>query len=115
MGLIKKIQELQYEMTRWRKKLHEEPELAFDERSTARFLTRQLQSFGVETHSLAKTGVVGVIHGKNGPASLTGGKAIMLRADMDALPIQEETGATHSSRNPGQHHACGHDGHMAML
>jgi hippurate hydrolase len=111
MGLIKKIQEMQHEMSRWRKKLHEEPELAFEERATARYLTRQLQSFGIETHSLARTGVIGVLHGRNGP----GGKAIMLRADMDALPIQEATGAHHSSKTPGVHHACGHDGHMAML
>jgi len=115
MSIIKKIQDLKNEMTRWRQKLHAEPELAFEERSTARFITRQLQSFGLEVHGLTKTGVIGVLHGKNGPASLTGGKAIMLRADMDALPLHEETGVTHASRNPGAHHACGHDGHMAML
>jgi hippurate hydrolase len=115
MSIIKKIQDLKNEMTRWRQKLHAEPELAFDERSTARFITRQLQSFGIEVHGLTKTGVIGVLHGKNGPASQTGGKAIMLRADMDALPIHEETGVMHASRNEGVHHACGHDGHMAML
>lgn len=112
MSIIKKIKEMSLEMTRWRHRLHAEPELAFDERKTARFLTRQLQSFRVDdVQSLAKTGVVGVLHGKSGP----GGPAIMLRADMDALPIQEKTGALHQSRSPGVHHACGHDGHMAML
>lgn len=112
MSIIKKIKEMSLEMTRWRHRLHAEPELAFDERKTARFLTRQLQSFRVdEIHSLAKTGVVAVLHGKGGP----GGPAIMLRADMDALPMQEKTGVLHQSRNPGVHHACGHDGHMAML
>lgn len=112
MSIIKKIKEMSLEMTRWRHRLHAEPELAFDERKTARFLTRQLQSFRVdEIHSLAQTGVVAVLHGKGGP----GGPAIMLRADMDALPMQEKTGVLHQSRNPGVHHACGHDGHMAML
>ncbi len=111
MGILKKIQEMKQEMTRWRQKMHAEPELAFEERWTARFLTRQLQDFGVDVHPLAKTGVVGVLHGKNGP----GGKAIMLRADMDALPIDEQGNHSHKSRNPGVMHACGHDGHMAML
>lgn len=111
MGIIKKIQDMKQEMTRWRQKMHAEPELAFEERWTARFVTRQLQDFGLDVHPIAKTGVVGVLHGRNGP----GGKAIMLRADMDALPVDEKTGVTHASRNPGVMHACGHDGHMAML
>ncbi|MDE1151551.1 MAG: amidohydrolase [Micavibrio sp.] len=111
MGIIKKIQDMKQEMTRWRQKMHAEPELAFEERWTARFITRQLQDFGIDVHALTKTGVVGVLHGKNGP----GGKAIMLRADMDGLPVDEKTGVTHASRNPGVMHACGHDGHMAML
>lgn len=112
MNIIKKIKELSLEMTRWRHRLHAEPELAFEERKTARFLIRQLQTFKLDdVQSLAKTGVVGVLHGKSGP----GGPAIMLRADMDGLPIQEKTGAVHQSRTPGVMHACGHDGHMAML
>lgn len=117
MSIIQKIREMKQEMTRWRQKLHAEPELAFEERKTARFITRQLQMFGMdEVHGMAKTGVIGVLHGKNGPATATNGKkAIMLRADMDALPIHEDSGVTHESRNPGVHHACGHDGHMAML
>ncbi len=111
MKPIKKIQEMKHEMTRWRQKLHAEPELAFEERKTARFITRQLEGFDVDVYPMAKTGVIGVLHGKSGP----GGKGIMLRADMDALPLTEETGVVHKSRNPGAHHACGHDGHMAML
>lgn len=111
MGIIKKIQEMKQEMTRWRQKLHQEPELAFEEKKTMRFVTRTLEDNGIDTFPLAKTGVVGVLHGKNGP----GGKAIMLRADMDGLPIKEKTGVVHASRNEGVHHACGHDGHMAML
>ncbi len=117
MSIIKKIREMKQEMTRWRQKLHAEPELAFEERKTARFVTRQLQMFGMdEIHGMAKTGVIGVLYGKSGPATKDNGKkAIMLRADMDALPIHEASGALHASRNPGVHHACGHDGHMAML
>lgn len=111
MGIIKKIQEMKQEMTRWRQKLHQDPELAFEEKRTMRFITRQLQDFGIEVEGIAKTGVVGILHGKNGP----GGKAIMLRADMDGLPIQEKTDVIHASRNDGVMHACGHDGHMAML
>lgn len=111
MGIVKKIQEMKQEMTRWRQKLHQEPELAFEEKRTMRFITRQLEDFGLDVHGLAKTGVIGVLHGKNGP----GGKTIMLRADMDGLPIHEKTGVVHASRNDGVMHACGHDGHMAML
>ncbi len=112
MKILKKIQEMQRDMTRWRHNLHKEPETAFQEKKTARFLTRQLTSFGMdEVHGMAGTGIVGVLHGKKGKT----GKAIMLRSDMDALPLQEETGAPYASRNPGVHHACGHDGHMAML
>jgi amidohydrolase len=111
MGIIKKIQDMKQEMTRWRQKLHAEPELAFEEKKTMRFVTRTLEDNGIDCFGLAKTGVIGVLHGKNGP----GGKAIMLRADMDGLPIDEKTGAVHTSRNPGVMHACGHDGHMAML
>ena len=115
MEIIRKIQEMQQEMTRWRQKLHAEPELAFEERATARFLTRQLQSFGIEVHALTKTGVIGVLHGKEGPATDTGGRTIMLRADMDASAIEEKSGVVHTSRTEGVHHADGHDGHMAML
>lgn len=111
MKPIKKIQDMKTDMTRWRQKLHAEPELAFEERKTARYIKRMLESFGIETAAMAKTGVIGILHGKAGP----GGKGIMLRSDMDALPLNEETGVLHSSRHPGAHHACGHDGHMAML
>jgi len=117
MNIIQKIREMKREMTVWRQRLHAEPELAFDERKTARFLRRQLQTFGMdEIHGMAKTGIVAVLHGKDGPATPENGKkAIMLRADMDALPIHEDSGVGHVSRTPGVHHACGHDGHMAML
>lgn len=117
MNIIQKIREMKREMTFWRQRLHADPELAFDERKTSRFLRRQLQTFGMDDiHTMAKTGLVAVLHGKDGPATPENGKkAIMLRADMDALPIHENSGVPHASRSPGVHHACGHDGHMAML
>jgi len=100
------------EMTAWRRDLHAHPELAFQEVRTAKVVAEKLAAFGVdEIHTgLATTGVVGVIRG-----SEPGAGAIGLRADMDALPIHEETGAPYASTNPGVMHACGHDGHTTML
>lgn len=115
MSVIKALQDMKQEMTRWRQRLHMSPELAFEERMTARFIAQKLQEFGVEVHTVTKTGVVGVLHGKGGAAADFGGKAILLRADMDALPLDEETGAAYRSGRDGVHHACGHDGHIAML
>lgn len=98
-------------MVRWRQDLHARPELAFKETETATFITDKLRAFGVdEIHAMAGTGVIAVIRGQGNHD-----KAIMIRADMDALPLTEKTGAAHASQNPGVHHACGHDGHMAML
>jgi len=100
------------EMTAWRHDFHAHPELAFQEERTARVVAEKLRAFGVdEIHTgLATTGVVGVIRGAE-----PGAGAIGLRADMDALPINEETGAAHASTRPGVMHACGHDGHTTML
>ncbi len=93
-----------------RRDIHAHPELAFEERRTADLVARTLESAGIEVHTgLAHTGVVGVL--KNG----TSPRAIGLRADMDALPIQEQNRFPHHSRHPGRMHACGHDGHTAML
>ncbi|MEM7188816.1 MAG: M20 aminoacylase family protein [Pseudomonadota bacterium] len=100
------------ELAEWRQDLHRHPELGFQEARTAGIVAEKLRSWGfdaVET-GIAKTGVVGVLHGRSGP-----GEAILLRADMDALPILEETGADHASTTPGTMHACGHDGHTTML
>lgn len=114
MSLVKKLQELKLEMTRWRHRLHAEPELAFEERATSRLIARQLRAFGIdELRPMAGTGIVGVLHGRGGAAA--DAPAIMLRADMDALPITEDSTLPHASRNKGVHHACGHDGHVAML
>ncbi|GMG82084.1 M20 aminoacylase family protein [Paralimibaculum aggregatum] len=97
----------------WRRDFHAHPELSYAEHRTAARVAELLRGFGLDTvaEGLGGTGVVGVLHGAGGP----GGPAIMLRADMDALPIAEATGVPHASRTPGVMHACGHDGHTAML
>ncbi len=115
MPVINRIAAFHDEMTAWRRDLHQHPELALQEHRTSRVVQDLLRGFGVdEVHAgLAGTGVVGVIRGSapgDGPAD-----AIGLRADMDALPIEEETGAAYASQTPGVMHACGHDGHTAML
>ncbi len=97
------------EMARWRQKIHANPETAFTEFETAGFVASQLQSFGIEVHQgLATTGIVGVLENGDGPM-------IGLRADMDALHIHEQTNLPYGSKNEGKMHACGHDGHTAML
>lgn len=96
----------------WRHELHAVPELLFDLPQTASFVAEKLRAFGcdaVET-GIAKSGVVGVIRGRLGP-----GRTIMLRSDMDALPMQEQTNLAYSSKTANMMHACGHDGHMAIL
>ncbi len=111
MPIVDRIAAFHADMTAWRRHLHQHPELAFEEVETARFVVGKLREFGVdEVHEgLAVTGVVGVIRGQ-GP-----GPSIGLRADMDALPIEERTGLPWASKVPGKMHACGHDGHTAML
>lgn len=96
----------------WRRDLHQHPELMYDVHRTARFVADKLREFGCDevATGIGRTGVVGVISGASPE-----GRTLGLRADMDALPIQEETGAPHQSRTPGKMHACGHDGHTAML
>jgi len=115
MPVVNRIAEFHADMTGWRRDLHRHPELGLKETRTSGVVQRLLRDFGVdEVHAgLAGTGVVGVIRGLQ-PA---GGarSAIGLRADMDALPIHEETGAEWASETPGVMHACGHDGHTAML
>jgi len=101
------------ELAEWRQDFHRHPELSYDEHRTSAKVAERLAEFGfdaVET-GIGRTGVLGVLHGRDGP----GGPAIMLRADMDALPIRETTGAAHASTRPGVMHACGHDGHTTML
>jgi hippurate hydrolase len=96
-----------------RREIHSHPELCFEEVRTADLVARKLAEWGIPIHrGLAKTGVVGVVKGRDGGAS---GRAIGLRADIDALPLQEHNTFAHASKIPGRMHACGHDGHTAML
>mgnify|MGYP001579947651 FL=1 len=107
--MIKEIKLLHDEMTEWRRDIHQHPELKFEENRTSDLVAAKLQEFGIEIHrGLAKTGVVGTIRNGDGPS-------IGLRADMDALPLEEKNTFKHASSNPGKMHACGHDGHTAML
>jgi hippurate hydrolase len=98
------------EVIAWRHRIHANPELGFEERETARFIAEKLKSFGLEVHEgIGGTGVVGAL--RNGG----GARAIALRAELDALPILEKSGKPHGSRKSGVMHACGHDGHSAIL
>jgi amidohydrolase len=98
------------EFTAWRRDIHAHPELGFDERRTAALVADRLESFGIEVfRGVGRTGVVGVLRNGTSP------RRIGLRADMDALPIEEANGFEHRSRHAGRMHACGHDGHTAML
>ena len=93
-----------------RRDIHAHPELAFHETRTADIVARELASYGLEVHrGLAKTGVVGTLRKGTGP------RAIGLRADMDALPVEEKNAFAHCSRLAGRMHACGHDGHTTLL
>jgi amidohydrolase len=115
MPIVNRVADLQPDIQAWRRDIHEHPELLYDVHRTAAFVADRLKEFGCDevATGLGKTGVVGVIKGKK-PA---GGdiKVIGLRADMDALPIEENTNLAYASKTPGKMHACGHDGHTAML
>ncbi len=104
------------ELTEWRRDLHRHPELQYDLPRTSRIVAERLRSFGFDevVEGVAKTGVLGVLHGARG-AARSADKRALFRADMDALPIEEASGADHASTNPGRMHACGHDGHTTML
>ena len=95
-----------------RRDLHAHPELGFEENRTAAVVAQCLRDWGIPLHRMARTGVVGVVHGRDGGAC---GRAIGLRADLDALPVQEHNAFAHASTQAGLMHACGHDGHTAML
>ena len=111
MPVINRIAGFAEDLKRWRRHLHAHPELGFACHETAAFVAERLREFGIgEIHQgIATSGIVAIIEGK-GP-----GPTIGLRADMDALPIREATGAGHASTVPGRMHACGHDGHTTML
>ncbi|WP_020594165.1 M20 aminoacylase family protein [Kiloniella laminariae] len=113
MPIINRFAELHDEITQWRRQIHQNPELLFDVEQTAGFVADKLREFGLDevVTGIGRTGVVGVIKGRDSGS----GRVIGLRADMDALPIHEDTGLEYASKVDGKMHACGHDGHTAML
>jgi hippurate hydrolase len=117
MPIVNRVADLHNEITNWRRDLHAHPELMYDVHRTAASVADKLKSFGCDevVSGIGRTGVVGVIRGSKGASGKTTGKTIGLRADMDALPIEEATGLSYKSTAPGKMHACGHDGHTAML
>lgn len=113
MSLSEFLAEKAPQITALRRDLHAHPELCFEERRTADVVAAQLAEWGIPVHrGLGTTGVVGILHGKDGGSN---GRALGLRADMDALPMQEFNTFAHASQHAGKMHACGHDGHTAML
>ncbi len=112
MPVLNRIADQAGEVAEWRRYLHQYPELLYEVHETAKTVTEKLKAFGCDevVPGIGRTGVVGVIKG-NKP----GVKVIGLRADMDALPLDEITGKPYASKIPGKMHACGHDGHTAML
>jgi hippurate hydrolase len=111
MAILNSIAGFENDMAKWRRHLHQNPELGRDCYKTAEYIQERLKEFGItEIHAgYASTGIVAIIEGQ------TLGRTIGLRADMDALPITENTGMPYSSKNEGVMHACGHDGHTTML
>ena len=112
MPIVNRIADMHGEITAWRREMHMHPELLYDVHQTAAAVADKLKSFGCDDviPGIGRTGVVGVIKGRK-----PGNKVVGLRADMDALPLEEETGLPYKSKVPGKMHACGHDGHTAML
>ncbi|MEL6419102.1 MAG: amidohydrolase, partial [Pseudomonadota bacterium] len=113
MPVKNRFAELHDEITAWRRDLHAHPEILFDTHRTAAVVAEKLAEFGCDTveTGIGRTGVVGLIKG----VSTASGRVIGLRADMDALPLDEETDLPYASTTSGAMHACGHDGHTAML
>ncbi|MEM9854092.1 MAG: M20 aminoacylase family protein [Pseudomonadota bacterium] len=112
MPIKNRFAELLPEITEWRRDFHEHPEILFETHRTSGIVAEKLRAFGCDevVEGIGQTGVCGLIKGKGGS-----GRTIGLRADMDALPILEATGVDYASKTPGAMHACGHDGHTAML
>jgi amidohydrolase len=113
MPIVNRIADLHREITEWRHDFHAHPEILYDVHRTAGSVSEKLKAFGCDevVTGIGRTGVVGVIRGRKGKSD----KVIGLRADMDALPIDEANDLPYKSTNPGKMHACGHDGHTAML
>jgi hippurate hydrolase len=113
MAIVNRVAAIQDEIALWRQDFHAHPELGFDVHRTAGIVAEKLKAFGCDevVPGVGKTGVVGVIRGRRSAS----GRVVGLRADMDALPIHEATGLPYASKTPGKMHACGHDGHTAMV
>ena len=113
MPIINSVAAMQDEVTAWRRDIHEHPEILYEVHRTAGIVADKLMAFGCDevVPGIGRTGVVGVIRGRKAAS----GKVIGMRADMDALPMTENTGLPYASKTPGRMHACGHDGHTAML
>ncbi len=113
MPVRNRFAELHDEITAWRRDIHQHPEILFEVHRTAALVADKLREFGCDevVTGIGRTGVVGIIRGRTGKS----GRTVGLRADMDALPIEEATGLDYASKTPGAMHACGHDGHTAML
>lgn len=109
LKLREQIQALEPQLLEWRRDFHRFPEIAFQEERTSQVLRQVLEEMGLEVTSLAKTGLRAELTGK------LGGRGVALRADIDGLPVQEEGDKEYISQNPGAAHACGHDGHMAVV
>jgi hippurate hydrolase len=116
MPIVNRVADLQPDIQAWRRDIHQHPELGYSEHRTAAFVAERLREFGCDevATGLGGTGVVGLIRGRK-PAGKGDVKTIGLRADMDALPIEEATNLPYASKARGTMHACGHDGHTAML
>lgn len=108
MDILKEAEKVEKEVIELRRKIHMYPELGFEETKTSEIVYDYLKNLGIEVKRIAKTGVVGTLKGN-------GSKTIAIRADMDALPIQEENDVEYASQIPGRMHACGHDVHTAIL
>ena len=113
MPIKNRLAEMHAEITAWRRDIHAHPEVMYDTHRTSGLVAGKLRAFGCDevVEGIGRTGVIGVIKGKTD----TAGRVIGMRADMDALPMAEATGLDYASTTPGQMHACGHDGHTAML
>jgi amidohydrolase len=117
MPIVNRVADLQPDIAAWRQDIHAHPELLYEVHRTAALVAEKLKEFGCDEviTGMGRTGVVGLIKGSKPAAEGEGVKTLGLRADMDALPIEEATGLAYTSKNPGVMHACGHDGHTAML
>src|SRR5688572_32014717 len=117
MPVVNRVADLHADITAWRRDMHEHPELMYEVHRTAGLVADKLRAFGCDEviTGMGRTGVVGLIKGRKPAADGQEVRTLGLRADMDALPLNEITGVAYASKNKGAMHACGHDGHTAML